>query len=289
MSDSASTSTVNNGDTAWILASTALVFLMVPGLGYFYSGMAHEKNALTLIFLSLLCIAVVTIEWFIWGFSLVYSPTGGPFLGNLNNAFGIGIDGKASPLVANLPNTVYYIYQLMFAIITPCLAFGAAVDRIRLAPAVVWIFVWSTLVYDVIAHWTWGPGGWSKVLGGLDFAGGTPVHISSGFAALAYALFVGRRLRFGEEDYKPSNYSNVMLGTALLWFGWFGFNAGSALAANGSAGQAAITTNLAAATGGMAWCLLGYRHHKKLSSFGFCCGAVAGLVAITPGAGYVSQ
>jgi Amt family ammonium transporter len=275
------------GDAAWILASSALVFIMIPGVGYFYSGMARSKNALSLLFLSLLSVAVVGVEWFVWGYSLALSETGGVFIGDLSHAFLNAVNGVAHPNAPTIPGAVYCIYQCMFAAITPALAFGAAAERARLIPALVFLFVWSTVVYNPIAYWTWAPEGWLFKLGALDFAGGGPVHMNSGFAALAYALVVGRRQGFGSEDFKPHNYFSVMLGTALLWFGWFGFNAGSAVSAGSRAGVAAIVTNTAAASAGLTWMILAYRHERKLSSFHFCCGVVAGLVAITPGSGYV--
>ncbi|RKP08174.1 ammonium transporter AmtB-like domain-containing protein [Thamnocephalis sphaerospora] len=279
--------TLNNGDQAWVLASTALVFIMVPGVGYFYSGMARSKNALSLIFLSMLSLAVVGVEWFIWGYSLSLSENGSVFIGNLNHAFLMDVGDKPHPNGPTISGTVYCTYQSMFASITPALAFGAAAERSRILPALVFLFAWSTLVYNPVAYWTWAPNGWLRTLGSLDYAGGTPVHMNSGFAALAYALVVGRRQGFGKEQFKPHNYANIMLGTALLWFGWLGFNPGSAVAANGRAGIAAIVTNIAAATSGLTWLLLAYRHERKLSSFHFCSGAVAGLVAITPASGYV--
>ncbi|CAG8557502.1 3585_t:CDS:2 [Scutellospora calospora] len=228
----------DHGDIAWVLASSALVFIMVPGVGYFYSGMARSKNALSLIMLSVLSVAVVSV-------------------------------------------------QCMFAAITPALAIGSAAERGRIIPTIIFIFLWTTLVYDVIACWTWNPNGWASKLGVLDYAGGTPVHISSGSAALAYALILGKRNGHGTDEFKPHNVANVVLGTSLLWFGWFGFNGGSALAANGRAAMACIVTNLSASVGGLTWCLMDYRLEKKLSALGFCSGAVAGLVAITPGSGYV--
>ncbi|KAG9302072.1 hypothetical protein G9A89_021116 [Geosiphon pyriformis] len=277
----------DHGDIAFVLVSTALVWLMVPGLGYFYSGMARSKNALSLIMLCVLSIAVVSFQWWLWGYSLAFSNVGSKFIGNLDNAFFRHVRGDPSPQAKQIPELVFALYQLMFAGITPALAIGSAAERGRLVPALVFIFIWSTLVYDPIAHWTWSVNGWSFQLGGLDFAGGTPVHIASGAAALAYCLVVGKRDGHGVEDFKPHNIANVVLGTALLWFGWFGFNGGSALAANTRAAMACLVTNLAAAVGGLTWMLLDFRLERKLSAMGFCTGAVAGLVTITPGSGYV--
>jgi len=275
------------GNVAWVLASTALVWLMIPGVGYFYSGMARSKNALSLIMLSVLSIAVVSVQWWIWGYSLAFSVNGSSYIGNLDHAFFMGINSTPSPVVPSLPGIVFAMYQCMFAAITPALAIGSAAERGRIIPAIVFIFVWSTIVYDPIACWTWNPNGWSFKMGGLDFAGGTPVHISSGAAALAYAIILGKRHGHGTDEFKPHNIANIVLGTALLWFGWFGFNGGSALAANGRAATACAVTNLAASVGGLTWTLIDYRLEKKVSALGFCSGAVAGLVAITPGSGFV--
>ncbi|KAJ1972446.1 hypothetical protein H4R35_004670 [Dimargaris xerosporica] len=289
MSDSSSDAPVlDTGNTAWVLTSAALVFLMVPGLGYFYSGMTTSKSALSLIFLCMLSLAVVPIQWYIWGYSLALSPTGGKFIGNLDYAFFRGVNEQSHPAAPTIPGTAYAIFQCMFSALTPALALGATAERVRLLPVLVFFFVWPTLVYDPIAYWDWGLNGYLAHAGSLDFAGGTPVHMASGFAALAYAMVLGRRLRSkqGEPD-QPHNYGYIMLGTALLWFGWFGFNGGSAVSAGARAGQAMIVTHVAAAAGGLTWMLLQYRHDHKFSSFGFCCGAVAGLVAITPGSGFV--
>jgi len=275
------------GDTAWVLASTALVWIMIPGVGYFYSGMARSKNALSLIMLSVLSVAVVSFQWWLWGYSLTFSSTGSPFIGDLQNAFFMGVDGSASPVAPKVPAIVYAIFQGMFAAITPALAIGSAAERGRILPAILFIFIWSTVVYDPIACWNWNPNGWGFKLGGLDFAGGTPVHISSGAAALAYAIILGKRHGHGTDEFKPHNIANIVLGTALLWFGWFGFNGGSAIGSNTRAAMACAVTNLAASVGGLTWTLLDYRLEKKLSALGFCSGAVAGLVAITPGSGYV--
>lgn len=275
-----------SGDIAWVIMGTALVWLMIPGVGYFYSGMARSKNALSLIMLSVLSVAVVSVQWWLWGYSLAFG-NGTAYIGNLDHAFFMGVDGSASPIAPGIPSIVFAIYQGMFAAITPALAIGSAAERGRILPSIIFIFIWSTIVYDPIACWTWNPNGWSFKLGGLDFAGGTPVHISSGAAALAYAIVVGKRHGHGTDDFKPHNVANIVLGTALLWFGWFGFNGGSALAANSRAAMACAVTNLAASVGGLTWTLLDYRLEKKFSALGFCSGAVAGLVAITPGSGFV--
>jgi Amt family ammonium transporter len=279
---------LNAGDAAWILTSTALVMIMVPGVGYFYSGLARSKNALSLIMLSMLSLAVVSFQWWLWGYSLAFNTDGGPFIGTLENAFMMNVRNDTSTTATGLTSILFAIFQGMFAAITPALAIGSAAERGRILPAILFIFIWSTVVYDPIACWTWNPNGWAFKLGVYDFAGGTPVHISSGAAALAYCLMVGKRHGHGTDEFKPHNVANVVLGTVFLWFGWFGFNGGSAGNATARAAMASCVTNLAAAVGGLTWMLLDYRLERKLSVVGFCSGAVAGLVAITPGSGFVS-
>jgi len=277
------------GDIAWTLASMALVWIMIPGVGYFYSGLLRRKNALSMIYLGMMTIAVVSFQWFFWGFSLTFSETGSRFIGDLKHFALMGVLGEPSVGSPRIPSIVFCIYQLMFAAITPMIAIGAAAERGRLGPLIVFVFVWSTIVYDPIASWNWNPNGWSFVMGGLDFAGGTPVHISSGTAALAMSIYLGKRRGYGTERlaYRPHNTSFVILGTVFLWFGWFGFNGGSALSANLRAAQACIVTNLAASVGGLTWMFWDWRLERKWSAVGFCSGAIAGLVAITPGSGFV--
>ncbi|KAI9497079.1 ammonium transporter AmtB-like domain-containing protein [Zychaea mexicana] len=279
------------GDIGFVLICMALVWLMIPGIGYFYSGMARSKNALSLIMCCLMSLVVVTVQWFIWGYSLTFSKTASVFIGNMDNALFRNVLGDPSIGSDKIPDIVFAIFQCMFAALTPALAIGSAAERARLLPMMIFIFIWSTIVYDPIACWTWNPNGWSAKLGGLDFAGGTPVHISSGFASLAYAIILGKRRGHGSitggEDFKPHNMSNVVLGTAFLWFGWFGFNGGSALAGNMRAAMACVVTNLAAAVGAITWLIMDYRIERKFSALGFCSGAVAGLVAITPASGFV--
>lgn len=291
--DSATGTTVvyNLGDISWVIAATALVWLMIPGVGFFYSGLLRRKNALSMIWLSMMTLAVVSFQWFFWGFSLAFSDTGNSFIGDLRY-FGLkGVLAQPSIGSSRIPSLMFCIYQCMFAAITPMLAVGALAEHGRLGPAMVFVFVWSTIVYDPIACWTWNTNGWSNKHGGLDFAGGTPVHISSGTAALAISIFLGERRGYGTPRlaYKPHNSSYVVLGTAFLWFGWFGFNGGSALSANLRAVQACIVTNLAASVGGLTWMLWDYRLERKWSAIGFCSGAVSGLVAITPASGYVGS
>jgi Amt family ammonium transporter len=280
------------GDIAWTLAGTALVWLMIPGVGFFYSGLLRRKNALSMIYLSMMSVAIVSFQWFFWGFSLAFSDTAtNGFIGNLDY-FGLkGVLEKPSIGSARIPSIVFCVYQLMFAAITPILAVGAFAERARLGPVLAFIFIWTTLVYDPLACMTWNSNGWSFKRGGLDFAGGTPVHISSGTAALAISIYLGKRRGYGTESlaYKPHNTTYVVLGTVFLWFGWFGFNGGSALSANLRAAQACIVTNLAASVGGMTWMFWDWRLERKWSAVGFCSGAIAGLVAITPGSGFVGS
>ncbi|KAI0317107.1 ammonium transporter [Amylostereum chailletii] len=281
----------NLGDMSWVIAATALVFIMIPGVGFFYSGLLRRKNALSMIWMSMAVLAVVSFEWFFWGYSLAFSETGNAYIGDLKY-FGLkGVLEKPSIGSSRVPAIVFCIFQCMFAAITPVLALGAIAERARLGPILVFTFVWSTIVYNPIACWTWNSNGWSFVLGGLDFAGGTPVHISSGTAALAISIYLGKRRGYGTERlaYKPHNTTYVVLGTVFLWFGWFGFNGGSALSANLRAVQACIVTNLAASMGGLTWMLMDYRLERKWSVVGFCSGAIAGLVAITPASGYVGS
>ncbi|WVR04746.1 hypothetical protein IAU60_001757 [Kwoniella sp. DSM 27419] len=279
----------NLGDMAWILASMALVWLMVPGVGLFYSGLLRRKNALSMIFLSVAGIAVGSFQWFFWGYSLAFSDTGSKFIGNLDYFCLKGVLADPSVGSTRIPALLFCIYQCMFCLITGVLAIGGFAERSKIGPVLVFLFCWLTLVYCPIANWTWNANGWSFIMGGLDFAGGTPVHISSGTASLAIAFYLGKRRGYGTERlaYKPHNTAFVVLGTVFLWFGWFGFNGGSALSANLRAVQACIVTNLAASVGGITWMLLDWRLERKYSAIGFCSGAVSGLVGITPAAGYV--
>ncbi|KAI0842134.1 ammonium transporter [Hypoxylon sp. FL0890] len=278
-----------SGDVGWMITATALVLLMIPGVGFFYSGLARRKSALSLIWLSVMATAVTTFQWFFWGYSLTFSHTASSYIGDLTN-FGFK-DVLAQPSVGStrIPDLLFAVYQGMFSAITVALATGAVAERGRMLPCVIFMFIWSTIIYDPIACWTWNPAGWSNKMGGLDFAGGTPVHIASGTAALAYSMMLGKRRGHGthELNYRPHNVTHIVIGTVFLWVGWFGFNAGSALSANLRAVMAAVVTNLAACVGGITWCVLDYRLEGKWSTVGFCSGVVAGLVAITPGSGYV--
>jgi Amt family ammonium transporter len=280
--------TVDAGGTAWILVSAALVMLMTPGLGFFYAGLSRKKNVINLLTQCFISVAVVTVVWTLWGYSLAFGPDAGGYVGRLDWMFLRGVGGEPNTDYApTIPHSAFMLFQLMFAIITPALVVGAFAERLRFSTFLIFLVAWSTFVYSPIAHWVWGVGGWLRELGALDFAGGTVVHISSGVSALVAALVVGRRIDYGSGGFEPSNPTYVILGAALLWFGWFGFNGGSALASNGLASNAFMVTQLAAAMAALSWMLLGWAHRGKASSIGAASGAVAGLVAITPASGFV--
>ena len=277
---------LDSGATAWILASTALVMLMTPGVGFFYGGLVRKKNFISMITLSFVAFALVSIQWVMLGYSLAFGPDVGGFIGNLDFLGLNGVGMEAVSYSPAIPGLLYMVFQLVFATVTMAIVTSAFAERIKFSAYLVFALLWTTIVYDPLAHWVWG-GGWAAQFGSIDFAGGTVVHISSGFAALALALVIGKRVGFGKYALEPANIPMAILGAALLWFGWFGFNAGSALAANGLAANAFVTTNTAAAAAAMTWLLVSWIHGKP-SSLGFVSGAVAGLVAITPGAGYVT-
>ncbi|MFZ0004401.1 MAG: ammonium transporter [Methanoregula sp.] len=279
---------LDSGAIAWVLASTALVMIMTPGVGFFYGGLVRKKNFIDMITLSFVAFALVSIQWVLFGYSLAFGPDVGGFVGNLSNLGLTGVSmnaaGPYSPLV---PGMLYMVFQLVFATVTMAIVTSGFAERIKFSSYLVFALIWTTIVYDPLAHWVWG-GGWTSQFGAIDFAGGTVVHISSGFAALALALVIGKRVGYGKYAMEPANIPWSILGAVLLWFGWFGFNAGSAVAANGLAVNAFVTTNTATAVAAMAWLLVSWAHGGKPSSLGFVSGAVAGLVAITPAAGYVT-
>ncbi len=281
----------NPADVAWILVATALVFLMTPGLAFFYGGMVHRKNILSTMIKSFVATGVVSVLWITVGYSLAFGDSIGGLIGNpLTHLFFNGV-GSSAPWggAPTIPLLLFALFQLMFAIITPSLVVGAVAERIRFSSYILFIVMFSLFVYAPIAHWTWNPEGFLFKMGVLDFAGGTVVHISAGCAALAGAMVLKRRKSHKEhKEMPPSNIPYVLIGTGLLWFGWFGFNAGSALAANGLAVSAFGTTNTAAASAGLAWMFFDVLKGKKPSVLGFCIGAVVGLVAITPAAGFVA-
>ncbi|RDW92233.1 ammonium transporter-3 [Coleophoma crateriformis] len=267
-----------------------IVWLIIPGIGLLYGGLARRKSALACLFQSLMVGSAVTVQWMFWGYSLAYSRTAGPFIGNLANFGMIGVGVAPSPGSAVIPEIVFCLYQMLFCACTVQIVVGGAFERGRIIPSLVFGVLWATIVYCPIACWTWNSNGWLYNLPSLDFAGGGPVHISSGWSALAYAFVLGKRKHTGEKSHgKAHNTSLVFLGTVLIWFGWFGFNGGSALNATVRAMYAAFNTNTAASTGVLGWVLVDYfKHGKKFSVVGACEGAIAGLVGITPAAGYVS-
>ncbi len=280
---------MNSGDTAWILACSALVLLMTPGLAFFYGGLVRRKNATATIMHSLMCMGLVGVVWVLWGYSLAFgNDVGGlGFVGDLQ-WFGLaGVSATEPQEGSTIPHQVFMVFQGMFAIITPALITGAFAERIKFSAFVIFTVLWVTIVYAPVAHWVWHGDGWLFKLGALDFAGGTVVHINSGIAALAAALIVGKRIGFGDQPMPPHNVPMVVLGAGLLWFGWFGFNAGSALAADGVAVNAFVVTNTAAAAGVVSWAAMSWIFGKRPSIIGAASGAVAGLVAITPAAGFV--
>ena len=279
------TARISGADTAWILVSSALVMLMLPGLALFYGGMVRRKNVLSTLMHSFVPLGVITIQWCLIGYSLCFGEDIGKFIGGLEKAFFSGIDENT--LNGTIPDFLFSMFQLMFAIITAALISGGLAERVDFKAYVIFIFVWTTVVYDPICHWVWG-GGWLGELGALDFAGGTVVHISSGTAGLAAALVLRKRKGFPGPMMIPHNLPFVLLGAGLLWFGWFGFNAGSALAANESAALAFANTQVATAAGMIGWMLMEYIKIGKPSALGAASGIVAGLVAVTPAAGFVT-
>lgn len=279
---------INAGDTAWVLFSSALVMLMTPGLAFFYGGMVRRKNVLSILMQCFIILCVVSVQWVVFGYSLSFAPSKG-FWGGLSwlGLNGVGFEPYAD-YAGTIPHQAFMAFQAMFAIITPALILGAFAERMKFSAFLLFTLLWATFVYDPIAHWVWGVGGWLKNMGALDFAGGTVVHINAGIAALTTAIVIGRRKHLDHNAPAPHNLPFVVLGTALLWFGWFGFNAGSALAANGLAVNAFVVTNTAAAAAGLSWALIEWMRNGKPTMFGTASGAVAGLVAITPAAGFVS-
>lgn len=281
-------SKIDTGDTAWVLISSALVMLMTPGLGLFYAGMVRKKNVLATILQSFIMVGVVGVQWVLFGYTLAFGPDKWHFIGGLDWVGLKDVGMAPNPAyAATIPHQAFMIFQAMFAIITPALITGTFAERMKFKSFLIFSIIWATIVYDPVAHWVWAPGGWLRELGALDFAGGTVVHICSGVAALACAIVLGKRKGYGRDDMKPHNLTMTIIGAALLWFGWFGFNAGSALAANGLAVNAFVVTNTAAAAAAISWMIVEWQHHGKPTVLGAASGAVAGLVAITPASGYV--
>ena len=285
---------IDSGDTAWVLTSSALVLAMTaPGLALFYGGMVREKNALGTIMQSFIILCLISVQWVLWGYSLAFGPDKmGGIIGGLEwfGLNGVAMDQPNADYAATIPHQAYMIFQAMFAVITPALITGAFAERMKFSSFLVFILLWATFVYDPLAHWVWAKGGWLGTNGGmgaLDFAGGTVVHISSGVSGLVCALVLGRRRGYGKENMAPHNLPMTVLGASMLWFGWFGFNAGSAVAAGGLATSAFVVTNTATAAAALAWMVAEWIYRGKPTVLGAASGAVAGLVAITPASGYV--
>ncbi len=280
---------INTGDTAWVLASSALVLLMtIPGLALFYGGLVRSKNVLGTLMQSFIMVGLISIQWLIFGYSLAFA-SGNSFIGGLQWLGLQGVGAAPNPdYAATIPHQAYMVFQLMFAIITPALMTGAFAERMKFSSFLLFSFLWATIIYDPLAHWVWGVDGWLHKLGALDFAGGTVVHISSGASALVAVLIIGKRVGFGKIPTPPHNLPFAVIGASLLWFGWFGFNAGSALGANGLATSALLATHMAAAVATLTWVIAEWIVSGKPTMLGAASGAVAGLVAITPGSGFVS-
>jgi Amt family ammonium transporter len=276
---------LNTGDTAWVLVATAMVMLMTPGVGLFYGGLVRKKTVVSMIGLSFLAFALVSVQWVLFGYSLSFGSDVAGIVGGFNYYALNGIGLAEAPLASNIPHLLYVAFQLTFAAVTLAILTSAVAERVKISSFIVLGLLWTTLVYDPLAHWVWA-GGWLAQMGALDFAGGTVVHISSGFSALAIALVIGKRMGFGSYVMEPHNIPMAMIGAGLLWFGWFGFNAGSALSANGLAASALLVTNTSAAAGAITWLIASWLKGKP-SALGMVSGGIAGLVAITPAAGYV--
>lgn len=293
-----------SGDISWLMTATALVMLMTPALGFFYGGLVRKKNIVSTIVQCLIIFAVVSITWAIIGYSLAFGPSVNGIIGDLSlvGLNNIGVHSVNQALAPEIPELLFFAFQLKVAAITPALIIGACAERIKFRSLLIFIILWSTLIYAPIAHWIWNPDGWLRSLGAIDFAGGMVIHISAGLSALAAALVVGRRKdcgipwkehmeaakKEGAGEFKPTNIPYVLLGAGLLWFGWFGFNGGSALAANDLAASVLVTTNLAAAAAAVSWMILDWAMKGKPSAVGISVGAVVGLIAITPATGYVT-
>ncbi|MFN2425752.1 MAG: ammonium transporter [Candidatus Binatia bacterium] len=277
---------IDHADTAWVLVCSALVLLMTPGLALFYGGMVRAKNVLSSMMHSFMAMGLMTLQWVVIGYSLAFSE-GGPFVGDFSYVLLQGVASDTPWPGYTIPHSLFMVFQMMFAIITPALISGSIAERLRFGSWVAFIVLWATLVYSPICHWVWASDGWLFQMGALDFAGGTVVHISSGVSALALTLVLGRRIGYPHTAMKPHNLAMTVFGAGLLWVGWFGFNAGSALAANSLAVNAFVVTHIAAATAAVTWCLVEAFHRGKASALGFASGAVAGLVGITPACGFV--
>jgi ammonium transporter, Amt family len=280
---------IDTGDTSWVLISAALVMLMTPGLAFFYGGLVRRKNMLSVLMQCLMILCLISLQWVLFGYSLSFGPDHRSLIGGLDWSFlrNVGLTPNAD-YAPTIPHQLFMMFQMMFAVITPALILGSFAERMKFSAFCVFMFLWATIVYDPVAHWVWGTGGFIRNWGALDFAGGTVVHINAGMTALAAALVLGKRQGYPDSMSPPHNLPFAVLGAALLWFGWFGFNAGSSLGANGLAVSAFTATHIAAATAGIAWAILDWLKHKKPTTLGLITGMVAGLVAITPASGYVT-
>lgn len=281
---------MNSGDTAWVLIASALVLLMsIPGLAFFYGGLVRRKNVLSILMQCFIIVCVISLQWMLFGYSLAFGPDFHGIIGKLDWMGLAGVGATPNPDYSKaIPHSVFMIFQAMFAIITPALIIGAYAERVKFSAFLVFTILWTTFVYDPLAHWVWAVGGWMRNLGALDFAGGIVVHVSSGISALVLAILLGKRIGYNHKPIRPHNLPFTVLGAALLWFGWFGFNAGSALAADGLAANAFVTTHIATAAAGITWALIEWWHNGSPTILGTATGAVAGLVAVTPACGFVN-
>ena len=280
---------IDSGDTAYVLASAGLVMLMTPGLAFFYGGLVRRKNILSILMQCMMVLCLVTLQWIFFGYSLSFGPDVGGLIGNLDWMGLSGVGGAPNADYApTIPHSAFMIFQAMFAVITPGLILGAFAERMRFGAFCIFSLLWATVIYDPVCHWMWGNGGWLKSLGALDFAGGVVVHVTAGVSALAAALFLGKRQGYPHAISPPHNLPFAVLGAGLLWFGWFGFNAGSALSAGALAAGALVATHAAGAAAGVAWSLLDWKYNKRPTMLGMITGAVAGLAAVTPASGFVT-
>jgi len=279
---------MNSGDTVFVLISAAMVMLMTPGLALFYGGMVRNKNVLATLMQSFIILGLITLEWVLWGYSMAFGPDYRGLIGGLEWFALNGVGTGPSPVYGStIPHSAFMIFQCMFAVITPALITGAFAERMKFSAFLIFTLVWTTVVYNPVCHWVWASGGWMNKMGVLDFAGGNVVHINSGIAALAAALVIGKRRGYGSTSYIPHNLPMTITGAALLWFGWFGFNAGSALACNGLAVNAFVVTHISSAVASLSWIFVEWIHRSRSTTLGAASGAVAGLVAITPASGFV--
>jgi len=281
---------MDSGNTAWVLTASALVLLMtIPGLAFFYGGLVRRKNVLSIMMQCFVIVCVISLQWMLFGYSLAFGPDFHGIIGKLDWMGLAGVGATPNPdYSGGIPHYAFMIFQAMFTIITPALIIGAYAERVKFSAFLVFTLLWATFVYDPLAHWVWGVGGWMRTLGALDFAGGIVVHVSSGISALVLALMLGKRIGYNHKPIRPHNLPFTVLGAALLWVGWFGFNAGSALAADGLAANAFVTTHIATAAAGITWALIEWWHNGTPTILGAATGAVAGLVAVTPACGFVN-